>query len=255
MMRRSLLHVVLALFAVSLLASCSESEDVDPYRTVSLKEACYGTPVSKNFKYKLVNPEIVALHRNLGLIREGNQLEFIAARSLEDKFEGVAGGQFELAVVKKFSPFVHFKVERITTETDTIFPAQAGGMAYPSITSAAEYGIDSFEEQDIDAIPYNRTAFLKQLKNKKIRVTGKLLAEKSEGKTNFFLEGKNAKLRISDTSDGTALILKVLADKNYLFEGGIMMIEEESYSNRMKNRIAGTFEIQYVMYGDRLISG
>ncbi len=255
MSRKWFVLTLLGVFLASFLTACSESGEEDPYALVTLKQACYDQVVSKNFKYKFQNPEVVALNRNLGLIREGNQLEFIAARSLADKLAGHTDGELELAVAKKFSPYVYFKVERIVANGDTTFPAQAGGIAYPVITSAEEYGIEGFEEKDIDQIPYNRTGTIRALKDKKIRVRGPIVVEKLEGKTVYFIDGKGSKFRIGDTSEGIGLFLNMLATQNYIFEGGIIMTEPEPYSDRMKNRIAGTVDIQYVMYGDRLITG
>ena len=255
MTRKWIVHLILGVAMAASLMACSDSGEADPYQLVTLKELTYSPPVSKNFKYKLENPNIIALYRNLGLIRDGNQIEFIAARSLADRLEGHTDGALELAVEKKFSPFVHFKVERIVAEGDTMFPSQAGGIAFPQITTAEEYGIDVYEEQDIDNIPYNRTGTIRALKDKKIHVTGKIVAEKIEGQTVYYLEGENSKLRIGDMSDGIGLMIQALHDGNYLFDGGVILTEPEPYADRMKNQVAGTIAVQYLMYGDRLITG
>jgi hypothetical protein len=255
MSRKWFVLTLLGVFFASFLAACSGSGEEDPYALVTLKQACFDQVVSKNFKYKFQNPEVVALYRNLGLVRDGNQLEIIAARSLADKLEGNTDGELELAVAKKFSPYVHFKVERIVANGDTTFPAQAGGIAYPVITSPEDYGVEGYEEKDIDQIPYNRTGTIRALKDKKIRVRGPIIAEKSEGTTIFFIDGKGSKLRIGETSEAIGLFLNMFAKQNYIFEGGVIMTEPEPYSERMKNRIAGTVDIQYMMYGDRLITG
>jgi hypothetical protein len=255
MSRKWFVLTILGVFFASFLAACSESGEEDPYALVTLKEATYGQVVSKNFKYKFKNPQVVATYRNLGLIRDGSQIEIIAARSLADKLEGFTDGELELAVAKKFSPYVYFKVERIVANGDTTFPAQAGGIAYPVITSAEEYGVDGYEERDIDDIPYNRTGTIRALKDKKIRVSGPIVTEKSEGRTIYYIEGKGAKFRIADPTEPVGLMLNMLVANNYIFEGGIILTEPEPYSERMQNRIAGTVDIQYVMYGDRLITG
>jgi len=244
----------LAAFLAAFLGACSDSGDRDPYKLVTLKEACYGGVVSKGFKYKFANPEIVSVNHGLGLIREGNQLELIAARGLEEKLAG-APGRVELAVVKKFNPYVYFNVERIVTQGDTVFPALAGAVVLPMITTAEDYDASSFVKQDIDAIPYNSTELLQRLAGRKIHVRGKLVREKAEGKTLYYLEGKGARFRLSDTSDGIGLIMKLLAEKNYVFEGGVTMTDIERFSDRRVTRTAGTFEVNYVMYGNRLITG
>ncbi|UCG52110.1 MAG: hypothetical protein JSW58_00730 [Candidatus Latescibacterota bacterium] len=255
MARKTVLNVVIAARLASMLFACGESGEVDPYATVTLRQATRDMVVSKGFKYKFQNPQIVAMNRNLGLIREGNLLEFIAARSLEDKLVGKTDGSFELAVVKQFSPFVHFKVEKIYTETDTTFMTQAGTIVYPKIWDMAEYGTEGYEEKDIDGIPYNRTGALRALVDQKLRVTAKITVEKEEGRDYYMLHGENAKFRVADTADGTGLFLKVLTENNYPFEGGIIMTGVEDYGARMKSKIAGTVEIQYLKYGNRIVTG
>jgi hypothetical protein len=254
MVKRIILNAVIAALLGSILVACGESGEVDPYATVTLREATRGMVISKGFKYKLQNPEVVALNRNLGMIREGNLVEFIGGRSLEDKLAGKLGGNFELAVLKEYSPYVHFKVERIYTELDTTFMT-AGTVVYPTIWEEADYGTDSFEEKDIDAIPYNRTGTLRGLVDQKVRVSAKVTAEKEEGQTYYVLHGANAKFIVADTPDGTGLILKILAENDFPFEGGFILTEVEDYGERMKSKVAGTVEIQYVKYGSRIITG
>jgi hypothetical protein len=255
MVKKIVLNVAIAALLASMLIACSEEGEVDPYTTVTLSQATRGNVVSKGFKYKFQNPDIIALNRNLGLIREGQLLEFIGARSLEDKLAGKTGGNFELAVIKEFSPYVHFKVEKIYTEVDTTFMTQTGGIVYPTIWNPADYGVEAFEKKDIDAIPYNRTETLRALVDTKIQVQGKLTLEKEEGRTYYMLHGKNAKFRVADASDGIGLFLKILIENNYLFEGGITMTTVEEFGERRKTKIAGTVEIQYLKYGDRIITG
>lgn len=254
MVKRIVLNAVIAALLGSILVACGESGEVDPYATVTLREATRGMVISKGFKYKFENPETVALNRNLGLIREGNIVEFIGGRSLEDKLVGKLGGNFELAVVKEFSPYVHFKVEKIYTELDTVFMTP-GTVVYPTLWDEADYGMDSYEETDIDGIPYNRTGTLRGLVDKKVRVTARITAEKEEGNTYYVLHGKNAMFRVADTPDGTGLILKILAENGFPFEGGFVMTEVEDYGSRMKSKVAGTVEIQYVKYGSRIVTG
>jgi hypothetical protein len=236
--------------------ACGEDENVDPYKTVTLREVTRTTVVSKGFKYKLVNPQVIALNRNLGLIRDGNIIEFIAARSLEDKVKGKTDGYFELNVVKKFSPFVFFKVDQINTETDTILTNQRGAIAYPLITTEAEYGTDAYEDQSIDVYRYNRTEALNNLKEKKVRLEdATIIVETVEGKQNYYLEGANGRLQVDQMSDGVGLFFKVLAEKGLPFRGGVTLIELEDYSKRIKSKMIGMVEINYVMYGDKLIAG
>jgi len=255
MARRILLPALISVLLASSLVACSDSGPKDPYATVTLHQVTQNVVVSKQFKYKFENPEIIAMHRNLGLIREGNLLEFIAGRSLEDKLEGKTDGDFQLNVVKIFSPFVHFKVEQVATAEDTTFLPQTGAIGYPRLMNAADFTTDNYETQDVHTVPYNRTGTLNQLKDKKLEVSARITLEEEEGAKFFMLHGENAKFRVADTGNGTGLILKLLTEENYLFEGGVILTEVEPFGQRRNNKIAGTVEIQFVRYGDRVITG
>ena len=249
-------HAAVAVIMALAIVAC-ESAEKDPYETVTLRQVTRGEAVSKGFKYKLVNPKVVAMYRHLGVIREGNLLEFISARSLEDKLQGLVdnGQNFDLAVVKEFSPFVHFRVEKIYTEVDTMFMTQTGSIAYPMVRQTSDYSTESYEKYDINKIPYNRTGVLRTLVDNKYEVTARITMEEEEGQQYFVLHGDNAMLKVDNPDDGTAVILKMLAENNYPFTGGIVMTSVEDYGVRMKTKVAGTVEVKWVKYGTTVVSG
>jgi hypothetical protein len=255
MFRKVCVHCLVALMMATVFIACGEKVPTDPHMLVTLREATRGMVVSKGFKYRFDKPDIVALHGNLGIIREGNLLEFIGARSLEEKLKGLEGQDFQLAVVKQFSPFVHFEVVKVYTPTDTLFMPQTGTVIYPRIMPASEFNADAYESKDINTIPYNRTGVLNNMKDNKYTIQGKITLEDEEGRSVFFLDGENAKLRVADTGDGLELMMKVLAENNYPFDGGIVFSEVEGYSSRTKTHIAGTVDVQFVKYNDRVIIG
>ncbi len=256
MTRKFNLHALIAVMLATFVFACGDEANVELYKTVTLREVTRTTVVSRGFRYKFVNPEIIALNRNLGLIRDGNIIEFIAARSLEDKIRGKMDGYFELNVVKKFSPYIYFKVDQINTETDTIMTNQRGAIAYPLITTAAEYGTDAFEDQSIDVYRYNRTEALNKLKEKKVKLQdATIVVETAEGRQHYYLDGPNGRLKVDQMSDGVGLIFKLLAEKGMPFRGGITLIELEDYGKRIKSKMIGLVEINYVMFGDKLIAG
>ena len=123
------------------------------------------------------------------------------------------------------------------------------------MTSPDLYGIDSFEEYDINTIAWNNTRALNQLKEKKLHVKAQIVEETVEGQPQFWLLGERSKLRIGDVSDATALFLRLLANGNYVFDGGIHMIEVEDFGARRDSHVAGTVFVDFVMYGNRLITG
>ena len=254
MLKRFSAVCLLCMFALILAAGCSKKGEVDPYALVTLRQATQDAVVSKGFKYRFENPQVVELNDHLGLIREGNLIEFISGRSLQGRLENISG-DFQLCVVKEYSPFVHFRVEKIYTETDTVFISQAGGINYPKVTKADEFTHTSFEDFDIDRFPYNRTAFLKDQVDKKFYVTCNVEEIKEEDQTFFVLAGENTKLKVADPTDGIALMLKMLKANNYPCECGFTFTEmEESFPYRKRTGIVGSVEVDFVKYGQTVIS-
>ncbi len=254
MLKKYYLYCIVAVLAAAFIAACSGGEEVDPYALVTLRQAIHGKVISKGFKYRFKNPQIAELHDHLGIIREGNLLEFISGRSLEDRLEDMTG-DFELCVVKEYSPFVHFRVEKIYTETDTVFISQAGAISYPQIYDAEDFNMGDFPEIDVDRFAYNRTSFLKNQEQKSFRTACRVAMEEEEGQRFFVLQGDDSKLRVADPSDGVGVILKMLIEGNYPFEGGFTFAEmEESFPYRQRTRIVGTVDVNFVKYGKRIIS-
>jgi hypothetical protein len=194
------------------------------------------------------------MNDHLGLIREGGQIEFVSGRSLESKLQGVSEG-FQLCVVKEYSPFVHFRVEKIYTGTDTVFISQAGAISYPKIMKADEFTPTEYTEFNVDRFPYNKTAFLKDQVDKKFAVTCRVMQEEEEGETFFILAGEDSKLKVAEPTDGISLMLKMLIENNYSFEGGFTFTEyEENFPYRKSTGIVGTVDINYIKYGNTIVS-
>ena len=80
-------------------------------------------------------------------------------------------------------------------------------------------------------------------------------SKRASGNGGTRLIGSSAKLKVSETSDGVGLILKYLIDNNYEFDGGITLTEINEFANRRKDHVAGTVEINFIMFNDQLITG
>ncbi len=240
--------------ALSIIAACGGGQTADPYPRASLRTLTRGRPSpSEGFRYKLVNPSIESLYRNIGLVRDGNIVEFITGRNLEEKLGGASGG-VELAVVKEYSPFVHFRVERVYTAQDTTF-LTPGAVFLPRVVDATAFSMTPYERIDVDEVYSNRTEALRSLESRKIRFSCPITEEQGSGGRYFVLQGRNAKFRVAAVSDGMGLLLRLLAEKAYAFEGGVVMTETEDPASRMGSTIAGTVEIEWVRYGRRIVSG
>ncbi|HEU4928655.1 MAG TPA: hypothetical protein VFU38_02410, partial [Candidatus Krumholzibacteria bacterium] len=77
-----------AILTVASLVGCNKEEaPVDPYMEASLREAVYGEVVSPDFKYKIVNPEIVDGMGEFLVVRQSNMTEFIAGNGIAGKVD------------------------------------------------------------------------------------------------------------------------------------------------------------------------
>jgi hypothetical protein len=245
---------VVAAIAAVFVAGCSETE-VDPYAQVSLHQATYGPPViSKGDKYKIVNPEIVEAVDHLCLIREGNVVEFIAGRSIADKLEGLDTSNITFHVVKKYTPFVHFKVEQVISGQDTVFMSQAGSILYPRIRPADQFTSKDHSETAIDRFRWNDTQGLRRALDGKYAVTARLAKVEEDGEMVWMLQGERATFRVADPHNGLEIVLRLIQAQGADFDGGITFVEEEDWPVRRNNHISGTVNIDYVKFLDRVFS-
>jgi hypothetical protein len=256
MAKRFIIFMFVAVFGMLVLYGCGgESKKVDPYAEVSLQQATRGpVVVSKGFKYKLRNPEIVETNGHILLVKEGNIVEMIAGRSIADKLEGLDLSNIEFNVVKIYSPYTHFKCEQIVSGTDTVFISAAGAIDYPRVTSVEEFEVKEHDDYDLDRLKYNRTADLRKAVDKQFLVTGTVSLVEEDGDETWILTGdKGSVVRIVDPTDGVNLVLKLLAANNMEFEGGITFTEVEPWPDRKDNLICGNVEIDFVRYLDKYV--
>jgi hypothetical protein len=255
MAKRCVITTSIVVFGLLFVLGCGgEGKQVDPYAEVSLEQATRGPVViSKGFKYKLRTPEIVETNGHLMLVKEGNVVEIVAGRSIADKLEGLDLSIIEFNVVKKYSPYVHFKCEQIVSGEDTVFMSQAGAIDYPRITPVDEFESRDHDDYDLDRLKFNRTADLRKAVDKQFKVTGSVSIVEEDGDEVWILTGDQSVVRIIDPTDGVSMILKLLAKNNMEFEGGITFTEVEPWPDRKDNHICGNVEVDFVRYMDKYV--
>lgn len=256
MIRKCISLGVVAVLSVVLVAGCSGNKNVDPYAKVSLHQATYGPPViSKGFKYKIVDPKIVEASGHLCLVREGNVTSMIAGRSIADKIESMDKDHITFNVVKKFSPYVHFKAEQVISGQDTVFISSAGTIFYPKIKKADEFRSKGYDEVSMDKFRWNDTAGLKRAVDKKYTVSGNIALVEEEGDNVWMITGgKDTTLRVQNPDDSMILVFRMLAAGKMPFDGGITFVGEEDFANRRENHISGDVTVEWVKYGDDVFS-
>jgi hypothetical protein len=256
MLRRCSITTLLALFSVLLFAGCSgEGKKADPYAEVTLEQATRGPAViSKGFKYKLRNPDIVEMSGDILLVREDSIIEMIAGRSIADKLQGKDLSNIEFNVVKEYSPYVHFRCEEIVSGQDTTFISRAGAIAYPSVVPADGFKSKEHDQYDLDRLRWNSSADLNRAVDKQFWVTGDLALVEEDGDEVWMLSGnRGSTVRIVDPTDGIVVVLRLLLENQQPFEGGITFTEVEPWPTRRNNHVCGDVEVNYVKYMDKVV--
>jgi hypothetical protein len=258
MIRKCITLCLLGAVAAVLAAGCGAEKQVDPYAQVTLRQATYGPPViSKGWKYKLVNPEIVEAAGHLCLVREGNVTSMIAGRSIADKIEAMDKTDITFNVVKKYSPYVHFKCEQVISGVDTVFISAAGSIFYPTIKQADEFRARDYDDEiNWRNMRYNNSAGLRRAVEKKFTAVGNIAIEDEEGDDVWMITGgrDNVKLRVDDLDDSILMALRMITSSGMEFEGGVTFTEAEEWAERKNNQISGTVTIEWVKYGDFVFS-
>jgi hypothetical protein len=260
MIRKCLsLCLVMAVSAV-LVGGCGGDENVDPYAEISLRQATYGPPViSKGYKYKLVNPDIVSAAGHLCLVREGNVTSMISGRSIADKIEAMDKSDITFNVVKEFSPYVHFRAEEVYSGADTVFISSAGTIFYPTIKEYTEFKAKDYDEINWRNLEFNNSANLKRVVDEKFHAEGKIKQVDEEGEMVWMVEGgRGTKFRVDNVDDALLIALRLLpgvdSEEGADFVGGITFAEIEEWADRRSNQISGTVTIEYLKYGDLVFS-
>lgn len=257
MIRKCISLCLVAAVSVVLVAGCSSEKNVDPYAQVTLRQATYGPPVtSKGYKYKIVNPEIVAAAGHLCLVREGDITTMISGRSIADKIEAMDLADITFNCVKEYSPYVHFRAEQVVSGADTVFISSAGSIFYPTIKKFDEFRAKEYDDINWNNLGWNKSANLKKVVDEKFAVGGQIALVEEDGDQVWMISGgRETTFRVDNVDDAILLALKLLApDGTAEFEGGITFTEVEDFADRRDNKISGTVTIEYVKYGDRVFS-
>lgn len=257
MIRKCLSLCAVAALAMVLVAGCSGNKNVDPYKQVTLREITYGPPViSKGFKYKIVNPQIVEAVGHLCFVRQGDITTMISGRSIADKIEAMDASNITFNVVKEFSPYVHFRAEEVVSGADTVFISSAGSIFYPTIKKFDDFKAKGYDDINWANVEYNKSSNLKRVAEEKFAVEGKIAQVEEDGEMVWMIEGsRGVKLRVHSLDDTILLALKMLEKSNTSeFVGGITFDEVEDWADRRSNQISGTVTINYVKYGPFVFS-
>jgi hypothetical protein len=254
-----------AIVAVASLVGCGKEEaPVDPYMEASLREAVYGEVTSPEFKYKIVDPEIVDGLGEFLVVKQSNMTEFIVGNGIAAKVDSVghaAGITFN--VIKQFSPMVHFLCVNFVTETDSVVVPSDKPIAFPRTSDAANFIPPAdFMKSEMINFQWNNTDGLRKMIGNKYALEAHLVRVEEDSVTSWMLVGDSSqvvwgqvpKLRIRTPRPSLEIILRMLERTQQNFVGGITYADIEPWDYRRKNYVCGTVDIGYLRFLDKVFS-
>ncbi len=234
------------------IAGCGGGVD-ETYVMVSLREATRGDVLSPGFKYSFDKPNFVAVHKNVGLVREGNLIEVFTGDGLEETLDKVDGGRYSVLARKFFEPIIHFNVDYIVMGADSMIVGAPYEAAIPNMLRTRDYNTDEFIEVDLDKLTSNRLT-LKEIQDAKFKVTdAKVMHEMIGDEMYYTLHLPKVRFIIEEPGDDIVLILKALMNENLYFTGGVSYGTIPSQSTRNSTDSGGYVKVDYILYGNRYI--
>lgn len=263
-MMRELCAACLIAAVVSLVGCNKEEAPVDPYMEASLREAVYGEIVSPEFKYKIVNPEIVDGLEEFLVVRQSNMTEFIAGNGIAGKVDSLGTPEnITFNVIKQFSPMVHFLCTSIVTDTDSLVIPSDKPIAFPRTADAANF-IPPAEYVNAELVDFrwNDTENLRKDIGNKYTFEAHLVRVDEDSVTSWVLVGDSSqtvwgqvpKMRLTTPRPSLEIMLRVLHRTGQKFEGGVTYKDIEPWDYRRKNYIVGTADIGYIRFLDKVFS-
>ena len=243
--------LIVALLA-GFVAGCGGDVE-ETYVAVSLRDATRTKILIPGFKFGFESPDFVAVHKNVGLVREGNLIEIFVGDGLEDEMSKLSSGRFTVCVRKFFDPVIHFNVDFLVVGSDTVMVGEPYEVAIPTLLKTRDFSTDDFDEVELDKISSNRLT-LKDLPETRFKVQdAKVMYEMIGEEEMYTIHLPKTRLIVKDPGDDVILILKALINEQLYFMGGVSYGDIPSQSFRRNYDSAGEVTIDYIAYGNRYV--
>lgn len=250
--------LVVALISV-VFAGCGGKVE-ESYQMVTLREAGHSNIISPAYKFGFDTPKFIAVKGNIGMVREGNIIEFFTGQDLENKLKRVEGKRFVAGVRKSFSPRVHFSVDFFVAGADTIRVGEASSTDFPTLIKGFDKG--QFEEIDFGNID-SSTPSLKDIYDTRFKVEKAKISYEEIRKASgepvkaYMVTLPKVRFILEQMDPGMELIVKAIIGEKHYFNGGLAfggMPSNTEFPRDYRNRtsIGGTAKLEYIEYADQV---
>lgn len=250
-MSKLLKFLAVAVIFSSVFAGCGGGLE-DTYVQTTLKDAARGDVVSAALKYSFDTPKIIGAAKNVALVREDNIIEFFVGDGIADKAKQVEGKKYTVLARKYFTPYVHFMVDAIVADGDTIAVGETA-VKLPNTRPEAQFTpSDEYEVLDPNKLSPS-LATLNDIKDKKFRVDEARITWDQIPEGWFYsLNFKNVRFFVEEENDAMLAILDASMKEGKPFKGGVHYVSDPTsmprdYRERLRS--GGKVTIGYVFYG------
>ncbi len=282
-LRRASYPLLLALTAAALvgLAGCGGEKEVDPYAYTSLQRVMAGDTLSANFLFEIDAPQLDYAKGDVGIIRQGNQMQFLVGPDLENNYASWAGAK--LGVQKRFdhnNTTTHLFMMR-TRSGEMITPVDSvESYVLPDVITLSQTELETpgaplpdldwqrgskFEEflpeNEGDALLKVQSIVENFVYMPKHDLSEEFLANPGPNDYAWYAVFPKATLRIVDLDVGAGYVLELLRERNLPLVGSFSLASfEDSRVERRKTygdlgHICGTMKINWFRFANTYIDG
>ncbi len=286
--RRWLSTILLALVAMTLfgLAGCGKDAEVDPYVYDSLHRIIQGDTLSVDFLFEIDAPKFEYVRGDVGMIRDGNLLEFLVDKDLENHYQNLAGTL--LGVRKAFSPQpTHLVLRRIkrngVIEADSLDIHNPAHYVLPKLLRSGQVDLETpgaplpdlgwkksaIKEARSIYLPENEGDDLKSVQSGvenfvytlRPDLDEEAMANPSPDDYAWFAVFPNASLEIVNLDPGADWMLHLLKDQDYPLVGSFSLVSlVDEYSKRKVDHpvighVIGSMQINWFKFANSFVQG
>jgi len=262
-----LLGVATLLSCLGLAGCGKQGPAVDPYVYGSLRAITRGVVQSPNYLFEIDAPKFEYVKGNVGIVRNGNLLEFLVAKDLEQNAASYQGAL--LGVKRIFGQPSHLKLRRVKRNGQISVVDTAFAYVLPRVIklTAAQTQTPGAPLPDLDwknvddaknYLPKDPGGPPIQVQSLVARFVRAPLPS-DPGKQGWFAVFPNATLEIVDLNPGGEWMLELLAAKQLPLLGSFTLTEVfENYADRSTDHpvlghLVGRMRINWLRYANTFI--
>ena len=284
--RRWVSALLLGLLAVTLVGmiGCGEKEAVDPYVYDSLRRITRGDTLSTGFLFEIDAPEFDYVSGDVGIIRDGNLLEFLVGADLENNYRNLKGTL--LGVQKTFTPQpTHLVIRRIkrngVIEADSLKTPQ--GYVLPTLLRSGAVDLETpgaplpelgwktkdikdatatfLPEKEGDALKPVQTGIEKFVHALRPGLADSVMANPSAKDYGWYAVFPESSVEIVDLTPGAEWMLEMMLAKDLPLIGSFSLVSlEQEYQLRkvehpVLGHLVGTMKINWFKFGNTFVQG